>query len=138
MRGRTPSHKTVLIVEDVAITAVAVADALIDAGYTPLGPCCSSAHALALLEQVRPDYAVLDITLRECSSLEVAGELRRRDIPFLIYSGWAPLDPMPKELVGAPWLEKPFSFDTLVEGLEALGHLSRREAHAQSALPVCS
>ncbi len=131
------TRKSVLIVEDVAVTALALADALEDEGYRILGPCGSCSEALALLRTDTPDYAILDITLRGSSCLAVARELRQRGVPFLIHSGWAPLQPMPEELAGMPWLEKPVSFGALVEGLEALEHLSRQKRQDQGAIQVC-
>jgi hypothetical protein len=46
-------------------------------------------------------------------------------VPFLVHSGWSPLAPLPEELKGALWLEKPVSFDALVHALQALEPQSR-------------
>ncbi len=125
MTEASKARKSVMLVEDVAVTALAVADALEDAGYNVLGPCASCSDALAVLSEARPDYAILDITLRESSCLAAARELRKHGIPFLVYSGWAPLAPVPEELREARWLEKPVSFDALIGGLETLEQSSQ-------------
>lgn len=129
------ARKTVLIVEDVAVTALALSDSLEDAGYEVFGHCGSAAEALALLKRAAPDLAILDITLRGGSSLEVARELRRQGVPFLVHSGWSPLPPIAQELEGALWLEKPVSFKVLVHALRVVeAQVRPRHSACESAL----
>ncbi len=85
-----------------------------DAGCAPVGPCSTSLETLALLGQTIPDYAILDITLRGSSCFGIARELRQLRVLFVIHSGWALFEDVPEELIGAPWLQKPASFQTLV------------------------
>ena len=128
------ARKSVLIVEDVAVTAMALSDALEDAGYEVFGHSGSASDALALMREASPDLAILDITLRGGSGLEVARELRRRRIPFLVHSGWSPHSPVADELKGAVWLEKPVSFNALVHALGLLEHEVRPHASGCGAL----
>ena len=133
------TRKSVLIVEDVVVTALALSDALEDAGYRVLAHCSSAAEAMAVLAHATPDFAILDLTLRGSSCLEVARDLRGLGVPFLVHSGWSPLMPLPEELKGALWLEKPVSFDALVHALQALEpqvrRLDAREGEARSRGP---
>ncbi|HEX2556270.1 MAG TPA: response regulator [Microvirga sp.] len=115
------SRTSVLIVEDVAVTAIALSDALEDAGYAVFGHCSSAPDALALLSRAAPDLAILDISLRGGSSGDVARELRRRGVPFLIHSGWSPHADLAAAFEGAIWLEKPVSYEALVHALALVG-----------------
>ena len=58
----------VLIVEDEALIAMALADSLEDAGHEVVGPAATMAEALALCEGAPPELAVLDINLRDGSN----------------------------------------------------------------------
>lgn len=53
----------ILIVEDEALTALALEWALTAAGHTVLGPVDSAADALALAQHRTPDLALVDFTL---------------------------------------------------------------------------
>jgi DNA-binding response OmpR family regulator len=128
------ARKTVLIVEDVAVTALALSDSLEDAGYEVFGHCGAAAEALTLLKHAAPDLAILDITLRGGSSLEVARELRRQGVPFLVHSGWSPLPPIAAELEGALWLEKPVSFNVLVHALKLVEAQGRQWRPAREGI----
>ena len=97
-----------MIVEDEALIAYSLEDALRDFGMDVAGPFASCAEALACLcgSQV-PALAVVDAVLRDGTCLELARELTRRHVPFLIYSGRDAFEEHPPELNGIPWLEKP-------------------------------
>ena len=128
------ARKSVLIVEDIAVTAMALSDALEDAGYEVFGHSGSASDALALMRAALPDLAILDITLRGGSGLEVARELRRSGVPFLVHSGWSPHSPVADELKGVIWLEKPVSFKALVNALGLLEHELQPHSSACEAL----
>jgi DNA-binding response OmpR family regulator len=96
-----------MIVEDEALIAFSLEDAFADEGYQVTGPFPSCADALASLANSRPDLAVLDATLSDGSCLELARELRRQKVPFLIYSGADGVEENAPELEGVLWLEKP-------------------------------
>src|SRR3954465_2411685 len=96
-----------LIVEDEALVALALADGLEEAGHDVLGPIDKGSAVLDALTHLNPDFAVLDTRLRDGPSYAVALELRRRRIPFVIYSGHQrPKEPHPA-YADAPWVEKP-------------------------------
>ncbi|WP_048710580.1 response regulator [Microvirga massiliensis] len=86
MRTNTDALR-IMIVEDEAVIALVLADALKDEGYRIVSPFARQHEALKSLDYARPDVAILDLTLKDglCSGL--ANELRSRDLPFLVYSG---------------------------------------------------
>src|SRR4051812_8822618 len=79
--------KRILIVEDEAAVGHMLAEALSDEGHRVIGPIESRTEALTVVEQARPDVAILDIMLRDGSCGPVISELRDRGIPFMIFSG---------------------------------------------------
>jgi DNA-binding response OmpR family regulator len=112
-----------MVVEDEAIIAMSLEDGLSDKGFEVVGPFSACAAALAALEIATPDLAILDAVLSDGPCLELARELRRRGVPFMIYSGADAFDEHASELDGVPWVEKPSSFETVVAA--AVGLLGR-------------
>jgi DNA-binding response OmpR family regulator len=108
-----------LIVEDQALIGMSLEAYLEDAGYDVVGPFMRRAQALAWLEANTPELAVLDVMLPDGSSVDLARELRKRGVPFAIYSGLKPATDTP-EFQGVPWLEKPMSRVALKEVLARL------------------
>jgi len=96
-----------LIAEDEAIISMMLADSLEEAGHHVLGPIDKGSAVLEALTHLNPDMAILDTKLRDGPSYAVALELRRRRIPFVIYSGHQrPKEPHPA-YADMPWVEKP-------------------------------
>jgi DNA-binding NtrC family response regulator len=112
--------KAVLLVEDTAASALAIADALEEAGYQTIGPFASASGALASLAQTIPDCAVLDVILRDGTSVQIARALEAVGAPYVIHTGWPADVEFAKEFRCAVWLEKPVRFDDLVEALNRL------------------
>jgi DNA-binding response OmpR family regulator len=105
----------VLILEDETMIAMMIEDELVDAGYRVAGPFATCSSAFAWLSTNTPDLAVLDTQLQDGSCRDIAVELRRRGIPFVVYSGATDTDMT--ELAGAPWVEKPSLGKTLLDAL---------------------
>jgi CheY-like chemotaxis protein len=87
MPSDTPSRR-ILVVEDEALVAMLVEDALEDAGFGVIGPVRSVAQALQVLEAEQPDAAVLDLNLAGENSVAVADALVARGIPFVVATGY--------------------------------------------------
>ena len=102
----------VLVVEDDALTAMYIADALRDAGCTVQGPLASVAEALAFLELERPDAVLLDCFLYDGGAAPVAFALARAGIPFALLTGADHAD-LEAELRAVPRLAKPFGSDAI-------------------------
>jgi DNA-binding response OmpR family regulator len=109
-----------MIVEDQALIGMSLEAFLEDAGFSVAGPFPSCADALQWLEHNTPEVAVLDISLRDGTSLPIAQELKGRNTPFAVYSGLPLTRSIPIELQGAPWLEKPAPRDELTRTLSRL------------------
>src|SRR5689334_23353473 len=111
-----------MIVEDQALIGMSLEAFLEDAGFDVTGIFVSNVQALTWLESNAPDIAILDIMIKDGTSLETARALKGRGVPFVIYSGLTPTD-CPVELRNVPWLEKPVSRETLVAVLQRLARL---------------
>jgi DNA-binding response OmpR family regulator len=71
------THPRVLIVEDDALIAMDVEEALQSAGYIVCGIAASETEALAMAIRTHPDFAVVDISLSPGDGRVVARELWR-------------------------------------------------------------
>lgn len=81
----------ILIVEDEALVAMLVEDALTDHGHVVLGIADTQATALALADAALPDLALCDVRLAEGDcGMAVALALAERGVPCLFLSGNCP------------------------------------------------
>jgi len=101
------SGRRVLVVEDEALVAMLVEDALLDAGAIVVGPAATVAEALAIMQSEPPEAAVLDLNLAGETSTPVADALARAGIPFVVATGYG-AEGLPKEHAGVPVLAKPY------------------------------
>ncbi|WP_434733642.1 response regulator [Rhizobium sp. YTUHZ044] len=106
----------VLVVEEEFFIADELRRKLTAAGLRVLGPVSSNEHALDLLEQERPDVAVLDVHLGGARATPVAAKLRQLNIPFVLATA-SPAHELASDpvLAGAVILEKPTDFGLLIE-----------------------
>jgi DNA-binding response OmpR family regulator len=118
--GRYPSTCLVLLVEDHSVVALALEDDLTNAGYTVAGPFSACSDALAWLSTRTPDLAVLDIMLRDGPCTDLAAELTRRDVPFVVYSASTRTGNTFREFMDATWVEKPGSGTMVLRALAAV------------------
>jgi len=102
-----PPTRRILVVEDEALVAMLVEDALEDAGFGVIGPVRSVAQALEVLEAERPDAAVLDLNLAGENSVSVADALVALGIPFVVATGYGAAG-LPAGHRGVPVLPKPY------------------------------
>ena len=107
----------VLVAEDEAVIAMALADDLEAAGYAVAGAFATCESALEWLKGETPDLAVLDPMLKDGICKELAIELSRRGVPIVIYSGNREDRTLMEELNDATWIEKPSPIDTLLVAL---------------------
>ncbi|QQP91896.1 PAS domain S-box protein [Skermanella sp. TT6] len=110
----------VLVVEDEALTALAMEQVLLDAGLAVLGPVGRVEDALDLLRETVPDVAVLDVNLFGRTVFPVAERLQALGVPFLFCSGYSRLDDLSENLRRAPLLAKPVLADHLIATLSGL------------------
>ena len=110
----------VLVLEDEALIALDLQDELQDAGYEVAGPFTTCAAALEWLRTHTPGAAILDVALKDGPCREVALELSRREVPFLIYSGHQADRQLLSEFHHITWIEKPVPSEMLVQTCEQL------------------
>ena len=113
---------SVMIVEDEALIALSLEEACQDEGFRVMGSFATCVDALTALTSVVPDVAILDSALKDGSCLELARELRRRNVPFLMYSGRDAVEEHAPELDGVPWIDKPSPSERVLRGAIALIH----------------
>jgi DNA-binding response OmpR family regulator len=115
--NRTP---VVLLLEDEALIAVDLQDELQDAGFEVAGPFTTCTAALEWLETKTPDAAILDAALKDGPCRKIALELGRREVPFLIYSGYSEDYGLMAEFDHVTWIEKPMPPAVLVQACQQL------------------
>ena len=113
--------RKLLLVEDDRLILATMAEGLRSAGYE-VAEARSIEDALAVLEQFRPDLALLDIRLGAASSFDLARRLRLQDeTPFMFLSAYgddATVDEA-TEIGAVGFLVKPIDISQLVPGIEA-------------------
>ena len=120
MRDPWLSGLRVLVVEDEAVISLVIAEELSSYGYDVAGPFSRWAEALSWLSQNRIDLAIIDYELKDGSCVPLAKELRARRIPFMVFSAGSPPRKEAAAFEGAPWIGKPASIETLLDGLDSL------------------
>jgi PAS domain S-box-containing protein len=111
----------ILVVEDEALIAAQIEEALSDAGYVVLGPASRLADAFEQFYRVRPDGALLDINVAGESSFPLADFLTAKDVPFAFCSGYGEAGAIPEQFRHIPVIAKPADPVSLVEVLSRLG-----------------
>lgn len=99
----------ILIIEDEVLLAMELESDLESAGHTVLGLATSSGEAFALLDRRRPDFAFVDIHLKDGpTGIDVGRQLASEDIPYVFTTG--NLKRIPNDFAGALGaIEKPYS-----------------------------
>lgn len=96
----------VLIVEDEYLFALALKDAVADAGGISIGPVATWQQGKVLADRQPLGGALLDVNLGDELVFPLACVLRERSVPFIFLSGGCRTD-VPAALKGAAWLAKP-------------------------------
>jgi DNA-binding response OmpR family regulator len=117
--------QSILIVEDEPLIALDLANSFQEAGALVI-TATALWQANALVEKDGLSAAVLDHALGEENSDALCERLKRRGIPFLIYSGYSDVSEHCKE---APHVAKPASPTVLVH---TVGKLIRETAQSKS------
>ena len=121
--------RTILVVEDSALIAMAVATELERAGHRVLGPAVANAPALELARQRRPDLALVDIDLQggDSGSELVRALHAELGVPSVFVTGQG--DEASGDIAGALGvLSKPFKLAALRETVvQALAYVDGGE-----------
>ncbi|MDN2582133.1 response regulator [Aquibium sp. ELW1220] len=111
--------KRVLIVEDEWFIADDLARLLADAGYEVLGPAPRVDVAIALIDAGDVDAGLLDVSLRDDTSLPVAERLRADGVPFAFLTAYAEIS-LPGGFEDVALIGKPAAPAELLEVLSRL------------------
>lgn len=117
---RRKAVRTVLIVEDDAIIAQAMAETMLDAGIAEVRFAASTEEALAQLREGRPDALVLDVHLADRADGWSIAELVSvigPNPPQIIFATGVPQEIPPEIARFGTVLEKPVAQRALLEAL---------------------
>ena len=111
--------RRILLVEDEVMVAWALEDMLAALGCAVVGPAARVDQALALIETVDMDAAVLDINLNGEESYPVADALAARGVPFVFSTGYHKSG-LRDAYRSLPMLQKPYERSKLSRELAEL------------------
>lgn len=107
----------ILIVEDEMLLAMDLQALLEEQGCEIAGPVPSVERALDVISCQALSAATLDMNLNGESSAEIAAALRRRNIPFIVVSGYNRKQALHPMFRDAPLIQKPYYAADLLRNL---------------------
>jgi CheY-like chemotaxis protein len=110
LRGRR-----VLVAEDEYLICTLIGQMLHHLECTVVGPAHNLSEALQAIRTSDIDAALLDVQLGDADVYPAAEELKHRNIPFVVATGYRNLDGSPQLLRDAPRLTKPFNEQQLLD-----------------------
>ena len=125
-RASPPLEPCVLVVESNTVVGIDLSEYLEEEGYTVAGPF-ACAGAVQWLDTFTPRAALLDVDLRSGLCVDVARELRRRDVPILVFSAHDQRFALP-EFQDVPWVPLPASTVAIGRGLSDVLCIGRATA----------
>ena len=81
---------------------------------------------MRILQTLAPEVAVLDINLGIGTSIPVAEELSRRNIPFVFATGYGDKSHIPPAFAATPVVRKPYDSDELIRVVLSVLQLDRK------------
>ena len=114
----------ILLVEDQLVIAMDAELMLAAKGASTIETAASPSEALQKLNHFTPDAAVLDVNLGTTTSIKVAEELSRRQIPFIFATGYGDNVMVPQSFQ-APTIRKPYDEISLARALNLAIHRSQ-------------
>jgi DNA-binding response OmpR family regulator len=109
----------ILVVEDEALIAMMLCDALEDGGHEVMGPASTEAEALAWCAAMRPDVALVDIHLRDGSDgVALARSLCAEWGLAVIFASAQSVDAGQARDVALGCISKPYEPETVLRSLE--------------------
>jgi light-regulated signal transduction histidine kinase (bacteriophytochrome)/CheY-like chemotaxis protein len=102
-----------LLVEDQMLIAADLETMLANHGISKVTTTPSVADAMRRLKDFTPDVAILDVNLGSATSLPIAEELLRREIPFVFATGYSDRSVIPATF-SAPVVRKPYEASALI------------------------
>ncbi len=110
--------RRVLVVEDEPFIALSIEEMIGDIGGACVGVASTVREALAALVSLSPNFVVLDISLGDERSHQVADQLAERAIPFVFISGYGAAG-IPAQHKSHACVAKPFGEWDFAEAIAA-------------------
>jgi CheY-like chemotaxis protein len=112
------TDKNVLVLEDQLLIAMEVEHSLLQLGAKSVVIACTTDEALELMQETKPDLAVLDINLGpSTTSFPVAETLRSNGTPWVFATGYGNEINIPPPLKTAALIRKPYTTEMLAKAL---------------------
>ncbi len=112
----TGTARSVLVIEDQSIVACDLQRFLGSTGFRVIGPVCSLTGALDKIADGEIHGAIVDVTLGDDVSDQVAEALKAAKIPHIFVNGWA-VGAIPERCRDRPLLNNPYDYRSLLEAL---------------------
>ncbi|MHA6346447.1 PAS domain S-box protein [Roseivivax sp. CAU 1761] len=107
----------ILVVEDDALIAMDLAEALRERGWVVVGPASKHDEALRLIDEEAIDAALLDATLGGRNVEEIARALSVKGVPFVFASGYG-RDGLPEAYRDILLLAKPYTTEAIISAVK--------------------
>ncbi len=107
----------VLIAEDEAVIGLDLAERLVEAGHSVLGPFTHCAEVREWIAHNTPDAAILDFKLLDGSCEETVRRLRDRGVPMIAFASGGDI---PEDLADMVVVTKPGQMDQVLAALKRL------------------
>jgi DNA-binding response OmpR family regulator len=130
--GRPLLGLRVLVVEDDYFIALELCGALRAAGADVIGPARDLKSGLEAVRGEHIDCGVLDINLQGRMGLQIAAELRARNVPVIFATGYT-RSMIPAELADVPCLQKPVDLAAVCRAVESSVFGPSRQSGAAGA-----
>jgi CheY-like chemotaxis protein len=111
--------KRILVVDDEPLIAMDIVSSLEDEDCVVVGPAATLEKALALIDTIEIDAALLDANLGGKPVDALAAALVRRNIPFAFVSGYG-REGLPEAFRQATLIRKPFQHQRLIEAIQQM------------------
>lgn len=130
----------ILIVEDEAVTSLALSDSLDSLGYEPIGPASSGEEAISLATSQHPDLVLMDIRLKGSMDGIVAADKiwNKHAIPIVFLTAYADEETLSRAKITRPfgYILKPFkdldlhaTIQVALENFQSLLHKKIEHSH---------
>lgn len=135
--GPVAAPARVVIAEDEAIIRLDLREILVDAGYAVVGETGRGDEAVALVDQHRPELAILDIKMPGMDGVRAAREITsRHKVAVLVLTAFSQRDLIEdaRDAGVAAYLVKPFRRNELLPAIERVLLRCRQEWAIDEAL----
>lgn len=117
---RALAGRSIMLVEDEALVAMDVENALIDAKANVIGPISDIDASVAIARDAHIDAAILDINLNGRDVFPAADLLQARGVPFIFQTGHGQEQDLQDRYPDVPVCQKPMDIQLLLRVLSAL------------------